>query len=61
MVKKIDWAKVQRIMERSIRGTRPNEEELDELDDAWKLEPDKYKKIHTEVREAAHAEMKKWG
>ena len=57
----IDWVKIQHIMERSIRGTRPNEEELDELDDAWKLEPDKYKQIHAEVREAAHAEMKKWG
>lgn len=56
----IDWAKVQLIMERSIRGTRPTDDEADLLDDAWTKHNDKYKQLHKEVREAAQEEMRRW-
>jgi len=47
-------------MERSIRGTRPNDEEADDLDDAWTQDPDRYRQLHKEVREAAHEEMRRF-
>lgn len=34
-MRSVNWERVRTIMERSIRGTRPNDEEADDLDDAW--------------------------
>lgn len=60
MMNTVDWDKVRRIMERSIRGTRPTDDEADLLDDAWKGDVEKYRKIHDEVRAEAHEEMRRW-
>lgn len=56
----LNWERVRAIMERSIRGTRPNDEEADDLDDAWTQDPDRYRQLHKEVREAAHEEMRRF-
>jgi hypothetical protein len=58
-MKTIDWDRVRAIMEKSVRGGKLSDEEGDIITTAWCRAPDEYRKLHDEVREAAHEEMRR--
>lgn len=59
----VDWDRARLIMERSIRGRPPTDEERDFIARLFKLDVQRYKMLHDEVREEAHREMRRgiWG
>jgi hypothetical protein len=56
----INWERVRRIMEKSIYGGQLTDEESDYIKTVWVSAPDEYKKLHGEIRDAVHEEMRKW-
>jgi len=53
----IDWSRVRQIMEKSVRRGNLSDEEGATITAAWCRAPDKYKRLHEEVKEAAQKEM----
>lgn len=53
----IIWEEVQKIMEKSVRGTHPSTEELHLLQSALKLDRGRYRALHDQVKEVAGKEV----